>query len=99
MKRADARTQTSRVMAPIPEAVVRARELNWGVFVDAFIDGAARVGDRFTGHVYFDGSGASNDGMVVVTPPVDIVKSLDGFKLLRSQGAEDYYVLCSLMEA
>jgi hypothetical protein len=94
----DAMIQKAHAITPIPESVILARGLDWGVFVDGYIESAARVGDRYTGHVYFDGSGAPTDGMVVVTPPVDVVRSEGGFTLLRSRSAEDYYVLCSLME-
>lgn len=75
--------------------VKRARNVDWGQHVDAYLSGAARVGLRYTGHVYFDSSGIAQDGMVVVTPPCEVISERDGFKLLRSPGGDDHYVVVS----
>jgi len=54
----------------VPGAVIRARAMDWGVTIDAYLYGAARVGERYAAIVYGDKSGASLDGMTVATPPL-----------------------------
>lgn len=79
----------------LPHQVVQAAGIDWGVTIDAYLLDAARVGDRFTALVYCDLSGASSDGMTVVTPEVRTVGEQDGYTLVQSMTGHDYYVIVS----
>lgn len=79
----------------VPTEVVQARKLDWGVIVDAYLVGAARVGDRFAARVFHDLSGVNENAMTVVTPPLQEVERRYGFKLMRSVSGVDYFVIAS----
>ncbi|MGQ3822393.1 hypothetical protein [Pseudomonas alliivorans] len=79
----------------VPTEVVQARNLDWGVIVDAYLVGAARVGDRFAARVFHDLSGVNENAMTVVTPPLQEVERRYGFKLMRSVSGVDYFVIAS----
>lgn len=78
----------------LPPDVVRAQDVDWSVGVDAYLFGAARVGQRYVALVYSDQSGVSENGMTVATPPVRCVDEREGFKLVRTV-AGDHYVIIS----
>lgn len=78
----------------MPPEVIRAQHVDWSVVVDAYLFSAARVGERYVALVYSDQSGASENGMTVVTHPVQCVDERDGFKLVRTVGG-DHYVITS----
>jgi hypothetical protein len=79
----------------VPSEVVQARNLDWGVIVDAYLVGAARVGDRFAARVFHDLSGVNENAMTVVTPPLQEVERRYGFKLMRSVSGVNYFVIAS----
>jgi hypothetical protein len=84
----------------LPQQVVAAADIDWGVTVDAYLMDAARVGQRFTATVYCDLSGVSCDGMTVVTPEVRMVGQVNGCILVRTLTGSDHYVIASkLLEA
>lgn len=89
----------SRVIASeligLPHQIVAAADVDWGVTVDAYLMDAARVGHRFTAVVYCDLSGASSDGMTVVTPEVRMVGQVNGYTLVRTLTGSDHYVIAS----
>lgn len=68
--------------------------MKWGIFIDAYLSQAARVGQRYVALVYRDQSGISEDGMTIATPPVRHVETRGGFKLMKSS-AGDHYVITS----
>jgi len=70
-----------------------ASRINWGVTIDAYLIGAARVGDRYAAEAYLDRSGKISDGMTVVTPPVTLLLDRDGFVMVRSVCLNDHYVI------
>ncbi len=80
---------------PLPMGVVWATDIDWGVTVDAYLMNAARVGNRYAALVYRDLSGASCDGMTVVTPEVRTVSERGGYTLVRSLCGADHYVVVS----
>ncbi|WP_256680250.1 hypothetical protein [Pseudomonas sp. Marseille-P9899] len=82
----------------IPQEVGRAQDVEWGVCIDAYLRNAARVGQRYAAEVYFDQSGASENGMTVATPPLRCVEVRQGFKLMRSM-AGGHYVIASEQNA
>lgn len=77
----------------LPPEVVRAQHVDWSVGVDAFLFGAARVGERYVALVYNDQSGVSKNGMTIATPPVRCIAEKDGFKLVRSIGGDHYVII------
>ncbi|WP_313629623.1 hypothetical protein [Pseudomonas sp.] len=79
----------------LPAAVILASEIDWGVFVDAFLTDAAKVGVRYAAKVFGDRSGRTADGSTVVTPPVTFVCMNGTFKLFRSSCGGDHYVVVS----
>lgn len=79
----------------LPVEVAQASDIDWGVLIDAFLVDAARVGNRYTAVVYRDHSGASCDGMTVITPEVFAVGEKEGCTLLRSLTGRDHYVIVS----
>ncbi|WP_430523207.1 hypothetical protein [Pseudomonas protegens] len=83
----------------IPSEVVQARSVDWGVLVDAYLTGAAKVGDRFAAIVYHDLSGVNENAMIVVTPPLQEVERRLGFKLMRSVSGVDHFVIASELGA
>ena len=83
----------------VPTEVVQARNLDWGVIVDAYLVGAARVGDRFAASVFYDLSGVNENAMTVVTPPLQEVERRCGLKLMRSVTGDDYFVIASELGA
>lgn len=84
-------------LTELPVWVLQAGDVEWGVKVDAYLVGAARVGNRYTALVYRDLAGASRDGMTVITPEVRAIAQKSGYTLLRSflGGSEDHYVIAS----
>lgn len=79
--------------ACLPPEVIQAMAKEWGVFVDAYLIDAARVGNRYAALVFCDQSAAVADGMTIATPPVRHVCSDGPFKLLQSLDGCDHYVL------
>lgn len=77
----------------LPPEVEAANSVDWGVMIDAFLMHAAQVGSRFTGSVYCDRSGASLNGMTVITPGVVRLSQKHGMTLLRSISGADHYVV------
>jgi len=79
--------------AAVPSGVLTASSLDWGVTVDAYLIGAARMGDRYAAQAYLDRSGEIRDGMTVVTPEVTQVSRKEGFLMVRSVSQKDHYVI------
>jgi hypothetical protein len=79
--------------AAIPSQVLMACSIDWGVTVDAYLMGAARIGDRYAAEAYLDSSGKIKDGMTVITPDVTHVTSKAGFVMVRSLSQKDHYVI------
>jgi hypothetical protein len=79
--------------AEIPGEVEKAKGIDWGVPVDAYLMDAARVGSRFAASVYCDLSGASADGMTILTPPVRQLAKVGKFEMLQSLCGNDHYVV------
>lgn len=84
---------------PVPTEVSHAQKVNWGVFVDAYLMNAARVGNRIAAVAYADQSGLIANGTTVATAPVRLIASVNGFKLFQTLDANDYYVLVTEMRA
>lgn len=78
----------------IPDEIIRAQGVQWGLCIDAYLLNAARAGQRYAAEVYFDLSGISENGMTVATPPLQCVEIRHGFKLMRSASG-DHYVFAS----
>jgi hypothetical protein len=70
-----------------------ASQIDWGVFVDAYLTDAARVGHRYAARAHRVQSGAIRDGMTVVTPPVVCLTEVGKFSLVRSRSGQDHYVI------
>jgi hypothetical protein len=70
-----------------------ASQIDWGVFVDAYLTDAARVGERYAACAHRDRSGVICDGMTIVTPPVVVLAEVGTFSLLRSLSGQDHYVI------
>ncbi|RMM79805.1 hypothetical protein ALQ71_00054 [Pseudomonas coronafaciens pv. striafaciens] len=83
----------STVTGGLPAEVIKAMALNWGVYIDAYLLDAARVGNRYAAIAFCDQSGASSNGMTVATPPVRHVATQGAFKLLQTTDGADNYVL------
>jgi len=79
--------------AALPSRVLTASSLDWGVTIDAYLIGAARMGDRYAAQAYLDRSGGIRDGMTVVTPEVTQVSRKEGFLMVRSVSQKDHYVI------
>ena len=79
----------------MPPEVMRAQAVEWGVLVDAYLVQGARVGNRFAAVAYADHSGNIADGMTIATGPVQLIRSIAGFKLLQTLDQADHYVLVS----
>lgn len=79
----------------LPWAVIKAREIDWGVLVDAVLVDAARVGNRYAARVFDDQSGQAENGSTVVTPPLVQIGSRGMFKMFRSVCGNDRYVVAS----
>ncbi|EOD9097791.1 hypothetical protein L4O28_006406 [Pseudomonas aeruginosa] len=79
----------------ISSRLARAQAHDWGALVDAYLFDAAKVGNRIVAYVYEDLSGALDNGMTVVTPPVELVSEIDDMALFRSLTGSDNYVLVS----
>lgn len=79
--------------AEIPDGVEKARGVDWGVPIDAYLMNAAQVGSRFAASVYCDLSGASADGMTILTPPVRQLAKVGRFEMLQSLCGNDHYVV------
>lgn len=77
----------------VPALVLEASNIDWGVIVDAYLIGAARIGDRYAAEAFLDRSGLVSDGMTVATPPVTVLMHKNGFMLVRSQCLKDHYVI------
>lgn len=77
----------------LPPQVIQAMAKEWGVFVDAYLVEAARVGNRYAALVFCDQSGAASNGMTIVTPPVRHVCSEGPFRLIQTLNSIDHYVL------
>ena len=63
--------------------------------VDAYLVNAARAGQSYAALVYNDQSNVSSNGMTVATPPLQLVETRAGFKLMRSLSGKDHYVIAS----
>lgn len=94
-KRVAEKEAVERQSEKIPSAVIRAQAQDWGVTIDAYLYDAARVGQRYAAIVYGDKSGASLDGMTVATPPLELVKAQSGFKLMRTPGGDQHFLIVS----
>jgi len=79
----------------VPSEVIQAQGIDWGVMVDAYLINAARVGRSYAALVYNDQSNVSSNGMTVATPPLVLVESREGFKLMRSLSGQDHFVIAS----
>lgn len=79
----------------VPREVIQAQGIDWGVMVDAYLVDAARVGRSYAALVYNDQSSLNSDGMTVATPPLVLVESRAGFKLMRSLNGTDHFVIAS----
>ncbi|KPX19191.1 hypothetical protein ALO71_01204 [Pseudomonas amygdali pv. dendropanacis] len=77
----------------LPQAVIDAQALDWGVLVDAFLVNAARVGEVYAATSFSDLSGLIPDGSTVVTPPVRVVAVRGPFQLVQTLDAGDHYVV------
>ncbi|MDZ5602912.1 hypothetical protein SJI00_09010 [Pseudomonas sp. RP23018S] len=80
-------------VSEIPNVVEKAKGIDWGVLIDAYLMNAAQVGNRFAASVYCDLSGASSDGMTILTPPVRQVAAVGKFEMLQSLCGNDHYVV------
>ncbi|MEX5499160.1 hypothetical protein [Pseudomonas syringae] len=89
----------STVTGGLPGEVVRAMALDWGVYIDAYLLDAARVGNRYAAIAFCDQSGTSSNGMTVATPPVRHVATRGAFKLLQTLDGADNYVLVTEHDA
>lgn len=83
----------------VPQAVLDAKSVDWGVVVDAYLFEAGRFADHFTARAYCDFSGQVGDGETVLTPPVKVIRRENGFTLLQSQSGDDHYVLVSSIDS
>lgn len=92
-KRAPDEKVAGRQNVEVPVEVIRAQSMDWGLAIDAYLYDAARVGDRYAAVVYGDKSGASLDGMTVGTPPLELVNTQSGFKLMRTPGGEHHFLI------
>lgn len=82
--------------AVLPREVAQAMAQEWGVFVDAFLTDAAKVGDRYAAIAYFRRPGSlAEDGVTVATPAVREISSKGAFKLVQTFDGQDHYVLVS----
>lgn len=79
----------------VPEAVLQASRIEWGLLVDAFLFNAASFEDRFVATVFYDYSGAIRNGETVITPPLRSLEERQGFVLARSTSGKDHYVIVS----
>lgn len=79
----------------LPSEIVEARGMEWGVTVDAYLLGAARVGQRYAATVFCDLSGVSENWATVATPALVLVKAIGRFKLMRSVSGVDHFVIAS----
>lgn len=79
----------------LPSEVLQAQGIDWGVRVDAYLINAAKAGQNYSALVYNDQSNVSTNGMTVATPPLELVETRAGFKLMRSLSGRDYYVIAS----
>ena len=77
----------------LPNEVSQAMAYDWGVFVDAYLVDAARVGDCFAATVFCDQSGVSPNGATVATRALRQVAAQGAFKLLQTLDGGDHYVL------
>ncbi|MBP0941015.1 hypothetical protein V2K16_14395 [Pseudomonas alliivorans] len=85
----------SRHTMNLPQAVLDAQALDWGVLVDAFLVNAARVGEVYAATVFCDRSRTIPDGSTVVTPPVRLLAVREPYRLLQTLDAGDHYVVAS----
>lgn len=79
----------------VPECVLQASRIDWGLLVDAFLFNAAPFEDRFVATVFYDYSGAIRNGETVITPPLRNLETRQGFVLARSTSGRDHYVIVS----
>ncbi|WP_313326067.1 hypothetical protein [Pseudomonas qingdaonensis] len=75
--------------------LVKAQAHDWGVPVDAYLIDAADFESRLVAYVYADLSGRLDDGMTIVTPPVELISQYKGMALFRTMCGKDNYVLVS----
>lgn len=87
------RARSGATSADIPAEVSAASDMDWGVAIDAYLVGAARVGKRYAASAYLDRSGLIANGATVATPEVSVVGQRGGFLLLRSLSGQDHYVI------
>lgn len=83
----------------LPDEVVQAMSIEWGVIVDAYLVDGARVGDRYAAIAFGDCSGVVPDGATIATVPVRCVASRGSFRLLQTFNGNDHYVLVTECKA
>jgi hypothetical protein len=83
----------------LPNAVVQAMNLDWGVLIDACLFNAARVGNRFAATVFCDRSGVVPDGVTVATKPVRLIAIRGTFKLFQTLDGADHYIVVTENDA
>lgn len=81
--------------AYIPDEVLLASNVQWGVLIDAYLTSAARVGDRYAGVAYLDRSGLIENGSTVATPPAKAIDQKQKFVLLQTLSGRDHYVVAA----
>lgn len=81
---------------PIPKEILLASQVPWGVFVDAYLTEAVKVGDRYAGLAYLDQSGLIPDSSTVATPPVKTLQRKHDFVLVQALSGLDHYVIAAL---
>jgi len=79
----------------LPQAVIDAKAIDWGVLVDAFLMNAVFVAGRYAASVFGDLSGAIANGSTVVTPPVRAVSTCGSYRLIQTLDRRDHYVVVS----
>lgn len=83
----------------VPQVVLEAKAVDWGVAVDAYLFEVGQIGGHYSARAYFDYSCQIGDGETVLTPPVQVIHQVRGFTLLQSETGGDYYVLVSSINA
>ena len=79
----------------LPQVVMDAKAIDWGVLVDAFLVNAAFVAGRYAASAFGDLSGAIANGSTVVTPPVRTVSARGPYRLIQTLNGRDHYVVVS----
>lgn len=79
----------------LPQAVVDAKAIDWGVLVDAFLVNAAFVAGRYAASAFGDLSGAIANGSTIATPPVRTISACGPYRLIQTLNGCDHYVVVS----